>query len=69
MSFSKPLCLEEIKSMQKSEIGPIVEPELFNEMTERQKILYNTIKQKLLNNSDLFKLVDSKVKIDNLMNL
>ena len=38
-------------------------------MTEKQKVLYNSIKQKLNNISDLFKSTDSKLKVTNLMNL
>ena len=65
----KPFMLRRIKKDVENEIGPKVEHELFCEMTERQKVLYNTIKEKLSNISDLFTSVDSKVKVENLMNL
>ena len=51
------------------EIGPKKEYEILCYMTEKQKILYNSIKQKLNNISDLFKSTDSKLKVTNLMNL
>jgi SNF2 family DNA or RNA helicase len=65
----KPFMLRRVKKDVENEIGPKVEVEVLCEMTERQKILYNTIKEKLSNISDLFSSVDSKVKVENLMNL
>ena len=65
----KPFMLRRIKKDVENEIGPKIEHELFCDMTERQKILYNSIKEKLSNISDLFTSVDSKVKVENLMNL
>jgi len=65
----KPFMLRRVKKDVENEIGPKVEYEILCEMTERQKILYNSIKEKLSNISDLFTSVDSKVKVENLMNL
>jgi len=61
--------LRRIKKDVENEIGPKFEYEILCDMTERQKILYNSIKEKLSNISDLFSSVDSKVKVENLMNL
>jgi hypothetical protein len=61
--------LRRIKKDVENEIGPKTEYEILCEMTERQRILYNSIKEKLTNISDLFSSVDSKVKVENLMNL
>jgi DNA helicase INO80 len=65
----KPFMLRRVKKDVENEIGPKVEYEILCDMTERQKILYNSIKEKLSNISDLFTSVDSKVKVENLMNL
>ncbi len=65
----KPFMLRRIKKDVENEIGPKTEYEILCEMTERQRILYNSIKEKLTNISDLFSSVDSKVKVENLMNL
>lgn len=65
----KPFMLRRVKKDVEHEIGPKVEYEIPCEMTERQKILYNSIKEKLSNISDLFMSTDSKVKVTNLMNL
>jgi SNF2 family DNA or RNA helicase len=65
----KPFMLRRVKKDVENEIGPKVEVEILCEMTERQKVLYNSIKEKLSNISDLFSSVDSKVKVENLMNL
>ncbi len=65
----KPFMLRRVKKDVENEIGPKIEYEILCEMTERQKILYNSIKKKLSNISDLFTSVDSKLKVENLMNL
>jgi chromatin-remodeling ATPase INO80 len=65
----KPFMLRRVKKDVENEIGPKVEYENLCTMTERQKTLYNSIKEKLSNISDLFTSVDSKVKVENLMNL
>jgi len=65
----KPFMLRRVKKDVENEIGPKTEYEILCDMTERQKILYNSIKEKLTNISDLFSSVDSKVKVENLMNL
>lgn len=65
----KPFMLRRVKKDVENEIGPKTEHEILCEMTERQKVLYNSIKEKLTNISDLFSSVDSKVKVENLMNL
>jgi len=65
----KPFMLRRIKKDVENEIGLKTEYEISCEMTERQKVLYNSIKKKLTNISDLFNSVDSKVKVENLMNL
>ena len=65
----KPFMLRRIKKDVEHEIGPKVEYEILCYMTEKQKILYNSIKQKLNNISDLFMSTDSKLKVTNLMNL
>jgi chromatin-remodeling ATPase INO80 len=65
----KPFMLRRVKKDVENEIGPKFEYEILCNMTERQKILYNSIKEKLSNISDLFSSVDSKVKVENLMNL
>jgi len=65
----KPFILRRVKKDIENEIGPKIEYEILSEMTERQKLLDNSIKEKLSNISDLFTSVDSKVKVENLMNL
>lgn len=65
----KPFMLRRVKKDVENEIGPKTEVEISCKMTERQSILYNSIKRKLHNISDLFTSVDSKVKVENLMNL
>jgi len=65
----KPFMLRRVKKDVENEIGPKTEHEILCDMTERQKVLYNSIKEKLTNISDLFNSVDSKVKVENLMNL
>jgi SNF2 family DNA or RNA helicase len=65
----KPFMLRRVKKDVENEIGQKTEIEIPCEMTERQKVLYNSIKEKLSNISDLFSSVDSRVKVENLMNL
>ena len=65
----KPFMLRRVKKDVEHEIGPKKEYEILCYMTEKQKVLYNSIKQKLNNISDLFKSTDSKLKVTNLMNL
>ena len=65
----KPFMLRRVKKDVEHEIGPKEELDLTCEMTSRQKLLYQTIKNHLSNITDLFSLVDSKQKMENLMNL
>jgi len=65
----KPFMLRRVKKDVEHEIGPKEEIEIECEMTSRQKILYQMIKNRLSNITDLFSLVDSKQKMENLMNL
>ncbi|MCQ2817816.1 MAG: SNF2-related protein, partial [archaeon] len=65
----KPFMLRRVKKDVETEIGPKVEYEIFCDMTEKQRILYSSIKDKLNNISDLFVSTDSKVKVTNLLNL
>jgi DNA helicase INO80 len=65
----QPFMLRRVKKDVEHEIGPKKEYEILCYMTEKQKILYNSIKQKLNNISDLFMSTDSKLKVTNLMNL
>jgi DNA helicase INO80 len=65
----KPFMLRRVKKDVEHEIGPKEELELFCDMTSRQKLLYQTIRDHLSNITDLFSLVDSKQKMENLMNL
>jgi len=61
--------LRRIKKDVENEIGKKTEFEIFSDMTERQRLLYNTIKGKLTSIADLFSSIDSKSKVENLMNL
>ena len=65
----KPFMLRRIKKDVENEIGPKTEYEISCVMTQKQSLLYNSIKSKLNNISDLFTSVDSKLKVENLMNL
>jgi DNA helicase INO80 len=65
----KPFMLRRVKKDVEHEIGPKEEVEIECEMTSRQQILYKGIKDHLSNITDLFSLVDSKQKIENLMNI
>ncbi len=65
----KPFMLRRVKKDVEHEIGPKEEVELTCEMTSRQKLLYQGIKDHLSNIGDLFSLVDSRQKMENLMNI
>ena len=65
----KPFMLRRVKKDVEHEIGPKKEIEIKCYMTEKQKKLYNSIKKKLSNISDLFFTTNSKFKVTNLMNL
>ena len=60
--------LRRLKKDVEQEIGLKVEYERYCEMTHRQRVLYQRIKNKI-STKDLFQLVDSKLKMENLMNL
>ena len=60
--------LRRVKKDVEHEIGKKHEHRIFCEMTNRQKALYQSIKDRL-NLKELFKSVDTKNKVDNLMNL
>lgn len=64
----KPFMLRRLKRDVEQEIGPKTEVELTCEMTYRQRILYQRIKNKI-STRDLFTLEASKQKMENLMNL
>ena len=64
----KPFMLRRVKKDVEHEIGKKHEHRIFCEMTNRQKALYESIKDRL-NLKELFKSVDTKNKVDNLMNL
>jgi DNA helicase INO80 len=64
----KPFMLRRIKKDVEHEIGKKYEHQILCEMTKRQKILYESIKEKL-NVKELFKMFESKAKVENLMNL
>ena len=65
----KPFMLRRVKKDVEHELGPKDEISLFVEMTNRQKVLYNGIKTKVGDIKDLVRMVDSKKKMENLMNL
>ena len=65
----KPFMLRRVKKDVEHEIGPKEEVDIECEMTSRQKLLYQGIKDHLSTISDLFSLVDSRQKIENLMNI
>lgn len=60
--------LRRIKKDVEHEIGKKYQHQILCEMTKRQKILYESIKDKL-NIKELFKMFESKAKVENLMNL
>ena len=60
--------LRRLKRDVETEIGPKREHEVYCSMTHRQKILYRRIKEKI-STKDLFQLVNSQAKVENLMNL
>ena len=60
--------LRRLKRDVEQEIGPKTEVELFCDMTFRQRILYQRIRDKI-SAKDLFTLAENKQKMENLMNL
>ena len=60
--------LRRVKKDVEHEIGKKIEHQILCEMTKRQKLLYDSIKEKL-NVKELFKMFESKAKVENLMNL
>lgn len=60
--------LRRLKDDIELEIGPKTEYTHSVIMTHRQRLLYQRIKSKI-STHDLFKLVESKAKMENLMNL
>ena len=64
----KPFMLRRLKRDVEQEIGPKTEVELFCDMTFRQRILYQRIRDKI-SAKDLFTLAENKQKMENLMNL
>ena len=64
----KPFMLRRLKDDIELEIGPKTEVTHTCLMTHRQKVLYQRIKNKI-STKDLFSLVESKAKMENLMNL
>lgn len=60
--------LRRLKKDVENEIGQKKEVQIVCEMTTRQAILYRNIKQKL-SIKEFFRMLDSKQKVDNLMNL
>lgn len=64
----KPFMLRRVKKDVEKEIGNKIEYEIKCELTQRQKNLYNSIKNKL-SVSDFFQMLESKSKVKNLMNL
>jgi len=64
----KPFMLRRLKDDIELEIGPKQEFTHTCLMTHRQKVLYQRIKNKI-STKDLFSLVESKAKMENLMNL
>jgi DNA helicase INO80 len=64
----KPFMLRRVKKDVEKEIGKKHEYQIKCELTQRQKDLYNSIKNKL-SYSELFQMLESKSKVKNLMNL
>ena len=64
----KPFMLRRLKRDVEQEIGPKTEVELVCDMTFRQRILYQRIRDKI-SAKDLFTLAENKQKMENLMNL
>lgn len=60
--------LRRMKRDVEQEIAPKKEIELFCDMTYRQRVLYQRIKDKI-STKDLFQLAENKQKMENLMNL
>lgn len=64
----KPFMLRRLKRDVEQEIGQKTEIELVCDMTYRQRILYQRIKNKI-STRDLFQLEHNKQRMENLMNL
>lgn len=60
--------LRRVKKDVEHEIGKKIEHQTVCEMTRRQQHLYDSLKQKL-NLKEFFRLFESKMKVENLMNL
>ena len=60
--------LRRLKKDVENEIGQKREVQITCEMTSRQALLYKNIKSKL-SIKEFFRMLDSKQKVDNLMNL
>ena len=64
----KPFMLRRVKKDVEHELAPKQEKDLLCDMSRRQKTLYRLLRAKLPL-SEMFKLADSKIKLENLMNL
>ncbi|CAD8141070.1 unnamed protein product [Paramecium pentaurelia] len=64
----KPFMLRRLKKDVENEIGQKREVQIVCEMTSRQAVLYRNVKSKL-SIKEFFRMLDSKQKVDNLMNL
>ncbi|CAK82325.1 unnamed protein product (macronuclear) [Paramecium tetraurelia] len=64
----KPFMLRRLKKDVENEIGQKKEIQIVCEMTSRQAVLYKNVKSKL-SIKEFFRMLDSKQKVDNLMNL
>ncbi|CAD8058829.1 unnamed protein product [Paramecium sonneborni] len=64
----KPFMLRRLKKDVENEIGQKREIQIICEMTSRQAVLYKNVKSKL-SIKEFFRMLDSKQKVDNLMNL
>lgn len=60
--------LRRLKKDVENEIGQKREVQIVCEMTSRQAVLYRNVKSKL-SIKEFFRMLDSKQKVDNLMNL
>lgn len=64
----KPFMLRRVKKDVENEIGQKKEHQILIQMTKRQQLLYDSIKQNL-SLRDFFQMFESKAKMENLMNL
>ena len=64
----KPFMLRRLKRDVEQEIAPKKEVEIFCDMTFRQRVLYQRIKDKI-STRDMFQLAENRQKMENLMNL